>query len=102
MGSVASGVAGDPFSDLCRALRAGGQAAAVAAAKTFSPADRVAVLEVLLSYLLAPLTGLAIDLRDDMIRPARQAWAFKDVKDESSFVRGSSSNMTRWAGAEPR
>ena len=34
--------------------------------------------------------------------PARQAWASRDVKDESSFVRRSSSNMARWAGAQPR
>lgn len=67
---ITSGAAGDPFTELCGALREGGLAAAAAAAKAISPHDRVAVLEVLLSYLLTPLTGLIIDLHDDMIRPA--------------------------------
>ncbi len=56
MGFATRGPAGDPFTDLCRALLEGGQAAAAATAKMLSPPDRTAVLEVLLSYLVTPLT----------------------------------------------
>jgi hypothetical protein len=71
MGFVARGPAGEPFTELCEALLEGGQAAAAAAAKMHSPADRATVLEVLLSYLVTPLAGLTTDLRDDMLQAAR-------------------------------
>jgi hypothetical protein len=71
IGSVARGPASEPFSDLCRALLKDGQAATATAAKSLSQADRAAVLEVLLSYLVTPLTGLATDLHDDMLRATR-------------------------------
>ncbi len=69
MSFITRGQSGDPFSDLVKALREGGLASATAAAKGIDPYDRVRVLDILLRYLLAPITALIIDLRDDMIQP---------------------------------
>jgi hypothetical protein len=66
---VTGGASGDPFADLCKALHDEGLAGAASAARAISPHDRADVLAVLLSYLVAPFTGLVTDLRDDMIRP---------------------------------
>ncbi|MEQ7127410.1 hypothetical protein ABN034_23070 [Actinopolymorpha sp. B11F2] len=61
-------VSGGALSGLVDELHAGGLAAATKAVRALTPSERVGVLDPLLHYWLAPITGLQIGVTDESVR----------------------------------